>query len=400
MSEITPTLNRLFERHRIIFWYDSKQELQAEFDAAILPDVEKIVINNNEFGLKYRLLQAEPAQKFLLYHHGPQPDDLNNWLLDIQLAHGEFRADQTGLWLHELGLPVEFTDVVAAHAEFFKSAQRRMALKALLKKDDKHPLILLKMLAVCTGGEPRLDDILEHLLAELAEEQDTQIRLIQRSELEPFLWERTQRAYGYHSATPGVRDFAITLFKATYALGLEEAANLNNDAVVFLKRWKDSVRHQGAFTTLSAECAAILNIEQNLMDRNYQKLIDLDTFELIDRKILSDLVREVSNRTISSDTCTRLVRQRRQSVWFGKYAHAYDAIEKGALFLSLLDKVELSPLSFANGIQQYRQTWFRIDQLYRQFIYHGRQAEHRTLLESLFDEVDNRYTNQYLLPLN
>lgn len=400
MNEIAQTLNRLFERHRIIFWYDSKQELQVEFDAANLPGVEKIVINNNEFGLKHRILRAEPTRKFLLYRHGPQPNDLDNWLLDIQLAHGEFRADQTGIWLHELGLPVEFTDVVATHAEFFKSGQRLMALKALLKKDDTHAFVLLKMLAVCTGGEPRLDDILEHLLAELAEEQDEHIRLIQRCELEPFLWERTQRAYGYHSATPSVRDFAITLFKSTYALGLEEPGSLTNDAVVFLKRWKDSVRYQGAFTTLSAECAAILNIEQNLVERDYRKLIDLDTFELIERKILSDLVREVSNRTISSDTCTRLIRQRRQSVWFGKYAHAYDAIEKGSLFLSMLDQVELSPRSFANGIQQYQQTWFRIDQLYRQFIYHGRQAEHRTLLESLFDEVDNRYTNQYLLPLN
>jgi len=401
MNEIAQTLNQLFERHRIIFWYDSKQELQAEFAATNLPDVEKMVINNNEFSLKYRLLRAEPTRKFLLYHHGPQPDDLDNWLLDIQLAHGEFRADQTGIWLHELGLPVEFTDVVATHAEFFKSGQRLMALKALLKKDDTRIFVLLKMLAVCTGGEPRLDDILEHLLAELAEEQDEHIRLIQRCELEPFLWERTQRAYGYHSATPSVRDFAITLFKSTYALGLEEPGNLTNDAVVFLKRWKDSVRYQGTYTTLSAECADILNIKQDLVERDYRKLIDLDTFELIDRKILSDLVREVSNRTVSSDTCTRLVRQRRQSsVWFGQYAHAYDAIEKGSLFLSMLDQVELSPRSFANGIQQYRQTWFRIDQLYRQFIYHGRQAEHRTLLESLFDEVDNRYTNQYLLPLN
>jgi hypothetical protein len=272
------------------------------------------------------------------------------------LAYGEFRADQTGLWLHELGLPVEFTDVVATHTEFFKAAQRRIALKALLEKDDNHTLIKLKMLAVCTGGEPRLDDVLEHLLAEMTEEQDAKIRLIQRCELEPFLWERAQRSYGYHSPAPGIRDFAITLFKSAYASGLEESGSLSNDAVVFLKRWKDSVRYQAAYTRLSAECAAVLHIKQDLEARDYRQLIDLDTFELIDRKILSELVRETTNCTVSSETCTRLIRQRRQTVWFDKYAHAYEALEKGAQFLHLLDTLELSPFSVAHGIAQYRQT--------------------------------------------
>ncbi len=256
------------------------------------------------------------------------------------------------------------------------------------------------MLAVCSGAEPRLDNILENLLTELAAEQDEKMRLIQRCELEAFLWERAQRAYGYFSETPGIQDFAITLFKSTYALSLEEPASLNNDAVVFLQRWKDSVRYQAAFTTLSTDYAQKLEIKRDLEGRSYQQLIDLDIFELIDRKILSDLVREVANRTLSSDACTRLIRRRRQSIWFSTYAHEYEAIEKGAKFLHLLDQVTLSVSSFANGIQQYRQTWFQVDQLYRQFIFHLRQAEQRSLLEKLLDEVDNRYTNQYLLPLN
>lgn len=400
MNEITQALSRLFERHRIVFWYDAKQELQAEFAAVSLPGVEKVTLGNNQFGLKYRLLRQEKTQKFLLYHPGPPPDNLDNWLLDVQLAYGEFRADQTGLWLHELGLPAEFTEVVADHADFFKSAQRRAALKALLKKDDPPTLVQLKMTAVCADAEPRLDTILEHLLAELAEGRDEKMRRLQRSGLESFLWERANREYGYRSSSPGMRDFALTLFKETYALGLGEPASLNQDAVVFLKRWKDSVRFQAAFATLSAECAAILQIEQDLLRRTYQQLLELDSFELIDRKILSDLAQAVTARTISGDTCTRLIHQRRQTAWFGRYAHLYAAIEKGAQFLQRLEQVTLSIHSFAQGLQQYSQTWYLLDQLYRQFIYHARQAEHRTLLEQLLDEVENRYTNQFLLPLN
>ena len=82
-----------------------------------MPDVEKIEINNNEFTLKYRMLREQPQQKFLLYKEETQPADLDNWLLDVQLAHGEFRADQVALWLSELDLGPEFSQVVEAHTE-------------------------------------------------------------------------------------------------------------------------------------------------------------------------------------------------------------------------------------------------------------------------------------------
>ncbi|MFZ1400099.1 MAG: BREX-1 system phosphatase PglZ type A [Candidatus Promineifilaceae bacterium] len=400
MSDISQTLSSLFKNHRIVFWYDAKQELQAEYEAVALPDVEKVVLGNNQFGLKHRMLREQPQQKFLLYHAGPQPEHLANWLLDVQLAHGEFRADQAGLWLHELGLPSEFTEIVVTHAAFFKTGQQRAALKEKLSPNDSARMIRLKMTAVCAKAAPRLDTILEQLLVSLAEGKDDKIQLIRRCELEPFLWQWVGAAYGYQSDAPSVRDFALTLFQACYAMGLEEEARLSSEAVVFLKRWKESVRYQAAFKTLSAQYADILQIEQDLEKRPYRQLLDLDYFELIDRKILSDLVREVSNRTISSDTGTRLIYQRRQTVWYEQYAPIYEAIDKAGKFLQLLEQVTLQPRSFAHGLQQYSQTWFQLDQLYRQFIFHYRQSEHRSLLMSLFEEVENRYTNQYLLPLN
>ena len=80
---------KLFEHHRVVFWYDAQKELRAEFEAVNLPEVTKLEIGNNEYALKYRVLRQEPEQKFLLYHEGPQPQDLDNWLLDMLLAGGE-----------------------------------------------------------------------------------------------------------------------------------------------------------------------------------------------------------------------------------------------------------------------------------------------------------------------
>ena len=321
MSQIEASLRYLFTRHRIVFWYDHKRELRGEFESLILPGIETIELANNEFAVKYRLLRQAPDQKFLLYHAGPPPADLDNWLLDVQLAQGEFRADQAGLWLSELELGLDYLEVVETHPEFFAAEGRRAVLKGLLQPEDTRDAVRLKMLAVCCAAEPRLDEILESLLSELAEGQSDKIGLIQRSGLDTFLWGRLERAFGYRSPSPGVQDFAIALFKACYALGLGQPAQLGSDALVFLKRWKDSLSHHRAFESLSAECANLLNIEADLQSQDTRKLIELDLFRLIDQKIISDLARQVAERTLPAVECSALIRQRRRSHWFPAFEH-------------------------------------------------------------------------------
>lgn len=400
MTQITQALERLFDRHRIVFWYDAKQELRAEFDAVAMDGVEKIVLDNNQFSVKYRILRQEPEKRFLLYHAGPPPADPDNWLLDVQLAHGEFRADQTALWLSELGLGPEFMQVIQPHIEFFQSSRRREQLKNLLKADDTPYRLRLKMMAVCAAADAHLEYILQSLLSELAAGKDERIRLIQRFGLDTFLWEQLERYYGYRSTNPGMRDFAIELFKSCYALSLGEDAQLTNDALVFLKRWKDSLQEHEAFEILSAQCAEILGIEQDLESREMRELVESDVFELIDRKILSELARATAARTITAGQCEQIVRQRRMRHWFNRYKHPYEAIETAARFFHLLSTVDLTIHSFDEGIQQYSRVWFQLDQLYRHFIYHAQSSRQTTLLDELSEQVENFYTNQYLLPLN
>src|SRR5215216_3860815 len=98
MDKIEQAITRLFDKHRIVFWYDAKKELRQEYESLWLAGVEKIELDKNEYGIKHLILREKPAQKFLIYHEGPQPDDLNNWLLDIELAQVLFSADQVSLW--------------------------------------------------------------------------------------------------------------------------------------------------------------------------------------------------------------------------------------------------------------------------------------------------------------
>ena len=404
-NRIAQAMTKLFERHRIIFWYDVKQELRDDYEALSLPGIEKLELINNEYGIKYRLLREEPERKFLLYREGPQPADLDNWLLDVQLANGEFRTDQVAIWLSELELGLEFTDVVQAHAEFFQAVKRKDALKKLLNSDDTSGLIRLKMLAVCTGSEPRMDAVVENLLQELADGRDEKVKLIGRCSLDGFLWEQMTRCYGYKSDEPGIRDFVIELFKSCYAMtvvggGIDGQVRLIGDALVFLKRWKDSRQFEGCFETLSVECAEVLGIEQDLAKRDFCELIDLDYFRLIDQKIISDLVRAVSLRTVSSGDVALWVRQRRQGHWYREYRHLYEAVDFAAQFMYALGEAKLSMDSLVDGVQRYSRFWYQLDQLYRKFTYHVRMSGQASLMEALTDQIENLYSNNFLLKVN
>jgi uncharacterized protein (TIGR02687 family) len=394
---IIQALTRLFERHRIVFWYDAKQELRNEFEELDLPGVEKLELANNEYSIKYRILREQPERQFLLYHEGPQPADLDNWLLDVQLAHGEFRTEQVAIWLSELGLGLEFKDLVQDHVAFFEAVKRKDALKKLLKADDTRGAVRLKMLAVCAGSEPRMDSVMEHLLQELADGRDDKIKLISRCSLDTFLWEQLTRCYGYQSDEPGIRDFVIELFKSCYAMGTDGQVKLTGDALVFLKRWKDSRQFEGGFEKLSKECAQVLNIEQLLSEQDFRDLMDLDYFCLIDQKIISDLVRAVVSRTVACPDVALWVRQRRQGHWYQEYRHLYKAVDYAARFIHTLDNTRLEMDSLADGIQRYCTHWYQLDQLYRKFTYHVRMSGQASLMSNLTDQVENLYTNNFLL---
>lgn len=54
----------------------------------------------------------------------------------------------------------------------------------------------------------------------------------------------------------------------------------------------------------------------------------------------------------------------------------------------------------SEGVQRYVNSWYRLDQLYRKFIYHMQKSGQASLLADLYASVENRYTNSFVLALN
>jgi len=402
VDKVTQAITRLFEKHRIVFWYDAENELRSDFESLSIADVKKIELNRNEYGLKYQILREATSQKYLLYQEGPRPPDLENWLLDVLLSQGEFRADRVSMLLSDLGLGPEFWDLVQEHEAFFRAKPRLESLKQRLDPSDSHSVIRAKMLAICVNSDADsgIESILKALFQELAEERNEKFSLVERFGLDQFLWKELKQQFGYSSSTPALRDLMIELFKSSYATSLQDEASLTNDALVFLNSWKDSQRFKPSFEALSHEAADILGIAADLQTREFSELIEIDQFRLIDQKILSELVRRVADRTLSANECDRIIWHRRNTHWYPEFSHVYDAIQRASLFLSELDSVDLSVNSLVDGVRKYASTWYRLDQLYRKFTFHAKRSKQTSLLETLIDQVERHYSNSYLLQVN
>jgi len=395
-TQIKQALDNLFQKHRIIFWYDEKQEFTKDFEALVFDNALKVEIKNNEFYLKYQMLKEQTEQKFLLYKREARPKkDIDNWLLDIELYSGEFRTDQVAIWLSELGLGFEFGDVLQEHSEFFKSSIRLDKLKKSVNKEDTPRSLRFKMMSIICSS----DAILESLLAEDAKDKSDKYKLLVRCGLEKFLWESVQRNYAYTSEKTSLQDFVITLFKDVYFSNFEDTKKLNSDALVFMNRWKDSRKNQTSFEIHSIKCEKTLDIENDLYNRDFRELIEIDFFNIIDKKIISDMVNAVSARKVSAGEITLWVRARKQSYWYEVYADIYEAIDYAAKFIARLDKTVLEIENLKSGVQLYSNNWFNIDTLYRKYIYHMRKSKQATLLDQLTGTIENLYTNNYLLKL-
>ena len=48
-NKVKAALEKLFQQHRLVFWYDEKAKMTSLFNSIQIPDVKKIVIENNEF---------------------------------------------------------------------------------------------------------------------------------------------------------------------------------------------------------------------------------------------------------------------------------------------------------------------------------------------------------------
>lgn len=400
MKRIHDSLQRVFQRQRLVFWYDATGEWADTFKAYPDAAVTKLAAAGNEFGTKVRIVRdPNPEARFLIYAPTARPLDTDNWLLDLLLQGYEYKADKAALALQDVGLPHDFLHLAEDHAPYFTNVKRVDALREMIHKDDQSPEIRLKMMAVLAGTPAEVDAMLLQFLGRSPQGQllDPVTECFGTAALvEPF-WAEVERLFSYTSATASLRDFAVSLFRGANPLDGQVA--LHPHAKVFLQRWKDSQAHNLSFRQWSHQMESELQIATALGAMDDRKSLgDCDTFEIFEKFTLHRLCQSFASGASATDL-RAVMQSRRASFWQPQHQHGYAALEQAVELRELLASAELTVDSVAGGFNRYVASWWRIDQAYRRCHWNLRRYGQVKLMEQITQWVEKSYVNNFLLPL-
>lgn len=400
MEKIINALKKNFNDHRVIFWYDPKQEFTKIYEELEIDGLQKIQVEGNEFEVKYRINKQEPESNFLLYFTYEKPVYEDNWLLDMELAYYVFETDQSAMYLQELGLGLHLKELVEEHLEFFKKKDRVAKLKELIARDDTHHELRNKMLSI-VFNTPQLTIeayIQAHAASYLNDEEKVEKKL-KRYNLDTFYWKEIEKKYNYISDTPTIYDFLLEAFNKSFVLGHKSL--LSKEVELLLILWQDRVQYRQDFDKISAQVTKDLGIETKLNDAELEDIIDDRYFELTDKKVVHALVGRISSESIKRDQVSQFCKIRENKFWSPNYCNFYSSLVYAAELIELVRKYSDSKYSsFNEGIKDYSDNLFKIDQAYRKFIYSYRQTKNNKILADLAIKVEKVYSNDWLLNYN
>ena len=400
MKRIHDSLERVLQRHRLVFWYDGTGEWAETFKAYPDAAVTKLSVAGNEFGTKVRIVrEPNPDAKFLIYVPTARPVDADNWLLDLLLQGYEYKADKASLALQDVGLQHEFLHLAEEHAQYFTNAKRVEALRESIHKDDQSPQIRLKMMAVLAGTPIEVDAMLLKFLGGITEAQlmDPVVECFESAALiEPF-WKEVERLFGYTGSKPSIRDFAVSLFRG--ANPLDKSAKIHPHAKVFLQRWKDSQAHKTSFCQWSRHMEKELQIANALGGLDDRSTVgEADTFEIFEKFTLHRLCQAFAKGAAAVDL-RAVMQERRASFWWPEHEHGYAALENAVELRELLAAADLNVDSISAGFNRYVASWWKLDMAYRQCIWNLRRYGQVHVMEQIAQWGEKSYVNNFLLPL-
>ncbi len=392
MNKVHESLEKLFEKYRLVFWYDAGGSMYERYEELALEEVVKLELDGNPFGLKYRVLRVEPKQRFLIYSQKPRPADEENWLLDLELSHHIFHADKASLLLQELGLPLPLKPMIQRHLNFFNAAKRVEKLQDFLNETSDEEDLMLGMCAVVLGCEAMWDALLQTIFAQMALEKNAKLEQLEKYGLMAWIFTQAKRRYGYDGNASTLEDLLMQMLLTHFYTKIDPAKNpLNREAALFVSRWMDSSKHREHFITLSKRAARKIGIEGLLTPYEAKRLAQSDTFEAIDRKILSALETMLTEEKSVEEGVIEIVRSRRALFWYDAFNNSYEAMDHAASLKLLRLAFEPAALTLESGFEKYRRRWHRIDYHYRKFVYHFRHAEYPELLKGLSPYIQRGY---------
>ena len=395
MNNINKRVKELLEEHNIIFWYDDEGKLKDEFDALEL-DAKKLIIDNNEFSLKYEILTAPKNSKFLVYSDKKEPSYNDNWLLDLQLKSYMFSADRASMILNDLGIDIIYKPFIQNHIEFFAAKSRVDPFAKLLETGDDEYALAFKMIASLLKCDSKIEQIVIKLVA-----KEKAYSAIAKYNLQNYLWKDISAKYKYSSDTPTIKDFSYKLLQNHFYSFVDRSkCELNKEAVLFVKSWMDSSSNKQSYELLSKNIQEELSIASLIGECKFENIVTCDTYELCEQLVVSNIAKMILKQSATKDEIVAICNTREHTFWYNKYLNIYKAFTSAIKMISLVNNSNFEISDFDKGIVAYSSSFSKIDYYYRKYIEHSNKSEHPQILKELGERVENIYLNDYLRVLN
>jgi uncharacterized protein (TIGR02687 family) len=442
-SRIEQSLQRLFrdDGQRIVFWHDPDREFEALLSELTLDDITLLRLDEQAvLAVKLRLEREDPVGRYLLYAPFDPPPPADDWLLDMRLYSGSFRADRASIWLSDLGLAQpSLRGHLAKRAKFFAGRDRLERLRKRVAADDREVDIDRKIAAVLAGSDQAdLFSVLISLYDDIPNaDPDAPPAAwadIGKYGVEGTFWDLIEGRFGYREDPPSLSNLLLRLLVsdlarhcgATLPDGLRHLVLPRHggaNAVVCLAQWRDSSTRGRSYEVLSARVADTLGLDQQLGALSVEDLAAVPTFLLVEKFIASRLRDRVleTRDSVKPDSVRELASRRQDGFWASpslrdgahaprKALHAvYEALQLAAGLFDLRNRTVIGSgdvVGVAGGdakglIDAYTAELWRFDQYYRLFCESADFAERRgwDILKSLRAEVEAVYGNGYLADL-
>ena len=402
-QKIQQVLSDLIDRSGRVFWYDEGGQMQLFATSLDIPGVEVLILQNNAFSLKYRILKGEqPERGFIIYSPNAKPSDEDNWLLDLQMSATLFSADMGSMYAAECGIPLELKEkVVDRHLEFFKNASNRSRLTAILRPGMNAVEIEKQMLSVVCRTEPNYDQLTLALANEAFDENTDMQDKLETFNLQGLYWDEIDHTFGYKGHHK-IKDLLIVLFNDDMTRKLKNTA-LRNEAHIFMRDWRDSRQYGELYKQWAKRLEEELQVKNQIQDYALEQLVQIETFPCVDKIIAQYLHMEVKNATMSVEKMETVIEDREHKIFFSVAAHTIKALFEARRLMEEIDQKIGSGLainSAEDGFRMYCNDLYTIDLHYRHYFREEKCAESKNLLADITEMVQRKYTNGFLSELS
>ncbi|MCT7518894.1 BREX-1 system phosphatase PglZ type A [Aliarcobacter cryaerophilus] len=394
MSKIEQRLNTLFQEHRIIIWYDDGGSLKDEFDSINL-DIKKLEINNNEFGIKVKVLYEDKESRYLIYSQNTEPLMEDNWLLDIEQSFYKFSADPISMIVSELELDITKKAFISEHKAFFNSKTRLEKYKSIISEKDSDEDLTNKMIAIILN----CDETIEEILFKLISNEDL-VQELEKFNLTKKLLKQLDLKFKYKSEILSIKDLTYKFLQNHFYSSIDsKKCELNKEATLFVKHWMDSNRHKELFKTVSTKVQNELNIQSIVSSYELSNVVECSTYEVCEQFVISKLRDLIVSSKINEKEYENYFNKREHKFWYEKYESIYNTFKYAIKLHFGINNFKVEISNFEDGLNKYSLYWYEIDYNYRKFIYFYNRSDHKTILEPL-NILEDAYLNSYLRVLN